>query len=219
MGWKAWLLAIFGGWILVGGVAAATLPAASAKEAACLTREQVETAVKEEEKCLTIFGGGVYDFSLAKKWDLTGHVKKHACGKEYDQATIEEGPHKLAVIDKFYLTNVCGETAVRAPEKPKVNWLVQFKAWPQEVFGVTWRMFWAYASLIFFLLNFLTCYAMPWSRVKQPWEGSVPGHDVKDTLGRFPLTYWHKYFAWAAIFTLSMHGALGFSCALLGVCF
>lgn len=213
MGWKSWLVALLGGWVLVGGLLLISSKRVAAKSGvqACLSREQVTVADKEMGKCLTIFGGGVYDFTVAKKWDLSGHVGKHLCGKEYDQQTIEKGPHKLEVIDKFYLTNVCGEEAVRAPvkERPKINWLTK----------VNWRLVSAYASLIFFLLNFLTCYAMPWSRVRQPWEGEVPGHDRKDPLGRFPLTYWHKYFAWLAIFTLSLHGALGFACALFSKCY
>ena len=215
MSWKWFGTAVFGGLVLALGLAALMNRPVEAKTA-CLTKEQVEKATVEVGKCLTIFGGGVYDFTTAKKWDLTGHVGKHLCGREYDQQTIEKGPHKVGVIDPFYLTNVCGESASRAP---KIDWLREIKAWPRATFKTSWTGGSAYLALIFFLLNFLTCYAMPWARVRQPWEGEVPGHDQKDPLGRFPLTYWHKYFAWLAILFLSIHGGLGFACMWFKLCF
>lgn len=87
---------------------------------------------------------------------------------------------------------------------------------PRMIFGMTWMRFSAYLSLIFFVLNFATCYAMPWAKIKEPWKGDLPGKDKKDALGSFPLTHWHKIWAWLAVAALSWHGLLGFSGVLFG---
>ena len=174
----------------------------------CLSREQVATADKDRKLCLTIFGGGVYDFTVAKRWDLSGHVGKHLCGKEYSKETIEEGPHKLAVIDKFFYTKVCGATSETIPVGKPIL--------PTTILGMSWFRFSAYVSLIFFVLNFATCFAMPWAKLPEPWKGNRPGRDKNDALGRFPLSHMHKIWAWLAIFTLSAHGLLGFVGIFLG---
>lgn len=78
-----------------------------AKVEFCLTRIQVEEAVSKENKCLVIYESKIYDLTLARKWNLTGHVGKHLCGKEYSREIIEKGPHSVAVMDKFLLTKLC----------------------------------------------------------------------------------------------------------------
>lgn len=78
-----------------------------AKGAACLSRTQVENAVKNDKKCLVIFSNKVYDMTLASRWDLTGHLGRHLCGKEYSKEEIEKGPHPVSVMDKFLLTELC----------------------------------------------------------------------------------------------------------------
>lgn len=181
-----------------------------AKSNPCYSPEMVERAIAEEKKCLTIYDNKVYDFTFAKKWDLTGHVGKHLCGKVYDKETIEAGPHKVGVMTKFYTAPLCG-TLTDSQKNGPLDFL----------FGgsISIRRVMVYVSLLFFLLNFATCYAMPWASVKEPWSGDLPGKDAKDTLGKFPLTHWHKIWAWCAIFSLSLHGILGFSCMLWGKCY
>lgn len=182
--------------------------AAATSVRGCLTKDQVVAATTTMNKCLTIFGGGVYDFTAAKKWDLTGHVGGHLCGKEYSKAIIEAGPHKLAVIDRFYYTKVCGAASdtIRSG-KPTL---------PAMILGMSWFRISAYLSLVFFVLNFATCFAMPWGKFPQPWKGNKPGRDRGDLLGAFPWTHWHKVWAWLAIFTLGVHGLLGFMGVLFG---
>lgn len=185
---------------------------ASAQKTSCYTREQVASAVTTQNKCLTIYNGGVYDFTAAKKWDLTGHVGKHLCGKEYDKESIEQGPHPLAVIEPFKVGSLCGTDST--PSQPFPSKGVGIL--PKRILGMSWLVFSAYLSLVFFVLNFLTCYAMPWATVKEPWKGDRPGKDKDDLLGAFPLTHMHKIWAWLAIFTLTLHGLIGFSGVLLG---
>lgn len=170
----------------------------------CLTEEQTATAIKDLKKCYAIYDNGVYDLTTAKKWDITGHVGKHLCGKKYDKETIEAGPHKVEVMKPFYLTKLCntdGPSYLKTvTATTKINWMRTS----------------SYMALIFFVLNFATCYAMPWASVKEPWKGSRPGRDAKDVFGAFPVTHWHKIWAWLAIFSLSFHGILGFSGVLFG---
>lgn len=182
----------------------------------CITRNEVAQAASSEKKCLTIVDDRVYDFTLAKKWDLTGHVGGHLCGNEYDKATIEKGPHSASVIDKFYLTRLC-----KANEMPQLVKVASGTSsiWPKTILGMSWFRFSAYLALFFFVMNFLTCFAMPWSKIKEPWKGTRPGKDKMDAAGNFPLTYTHKWWAWLAIFSLSWHGVLGFACIWFSKCF
>lgn len=188
---------VYLGLVMVSGKVFATKPTA------CLTLPEVEEIVIKENKCLTVYDNKVYDFTTAKKWDITGHVGQHLCGKVYDKKTIEAGPHKVAVMDKFFSVPVCG-TGV-APSTT-VSWF-------------SLRKIMIYVSLLFFILNFATCYAMPWGTWREPWSGDFPGPDEKDRIGHFPMTHWHKIWAWCAIFSLSLHALLGFSCMLLGKCY
>jgi DMSO/TMAO reductase YedYZ heme-binding membrane subunit/predicted heme/steroid binding protein len=76
------------------------------KRIVCMTRDQVDEAL-EAKSCLVIFETKVYDLTAAVKWDLTGHVGKHLCGKEYDKETIEKGPHNASVMEKFLVGELC----------------------------------------------------------------------------------------------------------------
>lgn len=55
------------------------------------------------------------------------------------------------------------------------------------------------------VLNFTTCFVMPWARNKLPWRGSRPGRDAKDSFGKFQFTAAHKLFAWSTIVTVALH--------------
>lgn len=207
--------------VLTGYQPAVAAPTASplggqAKQTGCYTREGVASAVTTQKKCLTIYNGGVYDFTVAKKWDLTGHVGKHLCGKEYDKESIEQGPHPLAVIEPFKVGVLCGVASLQPSPLHGGQASKGGGVLPKKILGMSWLVFSAYLSLVFFVLNFLTCYAMPWATVKEPWKGDRPGKDKDDLLGAFPLTHMHKIWAWLAIFTLTLHGLIGFSGVLLG---
>jgi|GEM_PF-5067280 len=55
------------------------------------------------------------------------------------------------------------------------------------------------------VLNFTTCFVMPWARNKLPWKGSRPGRDQKDKYGWFQFTGIHRIFAWSAIVLVAVH--------------
>jgi len=60
-------------------------------------------------------------------------------------------------------------------------------------------------AAIFLILNFTTCFVMPWARNKLPFKGSKPGKDDKDKFGAFQFTAVHKIFAWATIISVIGH--------------
>lgn len=79
---------------------------AQTQQAACISREEVD-GVLATGRCLAIFDNKVYDLTSANKWDLTGHVGKHLCGREYDKETIEKGPHPVSVMERFAVGTLC----------------------------------------------------------------------------------------------------------------
>ena len=65
-----------------------------------------------------------------------------------------------------------------------------------------------YMAIAAFALNFLTCFAMPWSKDKCPWKGCRPGPDKDDAKGHFSLFHYHHYFTWLTIVLVILHFAL-----------
>jgi len=196
-------------------------------ETDCISREQVEQAQETEDKCLVIVKDYVYDVTEGKRWDEEGHRLEsefYSCGGEFKPEEIDHGPHDRTVMENFKLGPLCGTQAASttqeppAPDQPKKSLGAILTQWSRATFGMGFFRLTSYLSLVAFVLNFLTCYAMPWARVRQPWEGERPGTDKKDESGHFPLTHWHKYFAWLAIFFLSLHGFLGFACIWWSQC-
>jgi len=231
LSWKGLLSAVLAAFLFT---LLAVLPFSKAHaqvqtEIDCVSPEQVEQALQAEEKCLVIVEDYVYDVTQGKRWTLNGHTigsENFPCGGTFEPEEIDHGPHDASVMDKFKLGPLCGTQAALTAEEPLVGPEETTKSLSQilarfskEWFGISFFRLTAYLSLGAFVLNFLTCYAMPWARVRQPWEGERPGPDQKDQAGHFPLTHWHKYFAWAAIFFLSLHGFLGFACIWWGQCF
>jgi len=62
-------------------------------------------------------------------------------------------------------------------------------------------------AALLLVLNFTTCFAMPWARSKLPWRGRKPGRDEKDSFGQFQFTAVHRVFAWAAVVAVIVHVA------------
>jgi len=55
------------------------------------------------------------------------------------------------------------------------------------------------------VLNFTTCFVMPWAKNKLVWRGARPGKDSKDEYGHFQFTATHKWFAWSTIVMIVLH--------------
>ena len=60
-------------------------------------------------------------------------------------------------------------------------------------------------AALFLVLNFTTCFVMPWARNKLPWRGAHPGKDNRDKYGRFQFTFVHRWFAWSSIIVVAIH--------------
>jgi hypothetical protein len=60
-------------------------------------------------------------------------------------------------------------------------------------------------AALLLVLNFTTCFVMPWARNRLPWRGSRPGRDQKDAYGHFQFTGVHRVFAWGAIIATAAH--------------
>ncbi|KKS42708.1 hypothetical protein A3H03_00215 [Candidatus Kuenenbacteria bacterium RIFCSPLOWO2_12_FULL_42_13] len=60
-------------------------------------------------------------------------------------------------------------------------------------------------AAIFLALNFLTCFAMPWSKTKCLWKGELPGPDKCDSQGFKPIAYAHRLFVWLTITFTVLH--------------
>lgn len=220
LSWKSLISAFLLAFVFTGLIIAYFRVPVSAQEPeqACVTRQEVETAL-DNDRCLVIQNGKVYDLTEgANKWDLDGHVGQHPCGKEFTNADTEAGPHDASVVDQFYLADLCPENETITNTQPETDSTTTYRQ-PFTIFGMTIRFFFAYVSLFAFLLNFLTCFAMPWAKWRAPWSGEKPGPDQQDTIGHFPLTHYHAYFAWFAIFSLAVHGFLGFACSWWGFCY
>lgn len=60
-------------------------------------------------------------------------------------------------------------------------------------------------AAFFFVANFLTCYAMPWSKVPACWKGKYPGPDKCDHDGYSRVSAFHKAFVILTIFFTAVH--------------
>src|SRR4030043_567789 len=74
----------------------------------CITMDLVQKATTNGN-CWVVFEGVVYDVSEGEKWGLEGHLGQHFCGGVYTKETIEEGPHKADVMERFELAPLCTE--------------------------------------------------------------------------------------------------------------
>lgn len=215
------LTAFFAALLVGGGLVLLAQQGAVAHEdsptPSCFFTHDIAEAVAEG-RCLVVFEGMVYDLTEAKKWSIEGHVDQHQCGGIYTKGVVEDGPHEIAVLEQYAVAPICGEGFDEARGKRQSTAVSDTQVAGSALlnlkrpFGLSWRVLFAYVSGVFFILNFLTCYAMPWARRGAPWAGKRPGEDERDPGGHFPLTHWHPWFAWGAVFFLALHGALGFLC-------
>jgi predicted heme/steroid binding protein len=197
------------------------------KDDVCRTMKEVEESV-QLGKCWVVYNDEIFDVTDGEKWSVAGHFE-HFCGKKYDQKAIENGPHGVSVLDDFRLAPLCGNSEAEIDQnvikntetsiKEEVSKDEEFYWRIEKPLGLKgWRVLFAYLSGIFFILNFATCYAMPWARIRIPWGGKQRGRDKNESVGKYPLTYWHSWFAWGAVFSFTVHAVLGFLCLWGVVC-
>lgn len=168
-----------------------------------------------------------------KVYDVTGHpqfkegehygvlVAKDITGQMEGAPHAEEVLVGLTVVGTY--SSADATPAVQASTQPAVESATAKTAYPASSTEKKWyegRIKIAGISLlgwtgillgVFFVLNFATCFVLPWSALPLPWKGSQPGPDALDTVPvRQKWTSIHKYFAWATVVIGIVHGVIGF---------
>lgn len=73
----------------------------------CISMEEVENAYSEQNKCLVVFEGYVYDLTTTSDWSSGVHKSVHPCGEEYSREDIEMGPHGVGMMQRFKYKKLC----------------------------------------------------------------------------------------------------------------
>lgn len=153
-----------------------------------------------------LFGDGKH-FGHLLGTDLTGKIEGTAGGRAAPHG--EEALAKTPVVGRFGDAAIPADTAPSARDPKAV--------FPILIFGRTLSTWFAYLLGIFFILNFTTCFVMPWHLKKMPWTGTRPGHDKLDQRGMLFLSYHHRTFAWLTVIFGILHGIPALLRSLLGI--
>ncbi len=171
------------------------------------------------------YEGIVYDVSKSPLFKLGLHFG-HEAGKDLTNA-LEGAPHgddivkSQPVVGKLVTTGTAATpapatvvpVATTAPEKSLQPSATPVK-WYEgriRIFGFSILAWTGFLLAVTFILNFATCFALPWSKFPLPWEGSRPGPDPLDiNHTHLKWAQVHKYFAWATVVIGIIHGVIGF---------
>ena len=155
---------------------------------------------KDGRPAYTAYDGLIYDVTTSKLWPDGEHYGQLA-GKDLT-GQLAGAPHGKEVLAPFPIVGrlVDSSTAASTPTPARRGQILilgkNLTAWTGYIFG------------IIFILNFLTCYIMPWCARSVPWKGKIPGPDKWDA-SIIKLSYYHRYFAWLTIIFGILHGVLG----------
>ncbi len=161
-------------------------------------------------KAYFAYKGKVYDVSESSLWKLGEHFGVRA---GIDLTNMMGGaPHGDEVMDKVPMVGTFG--IVESPQPASTKTAESSRAWydaPIRIAGLSLLGWTGLLLGIVFVLNFATCFALPWSKLDLPWTGSRPGPDPLDASGmHMKWTMLHKYFAWATVILGIVHGIIGF---------
>lgn len=171
------------------------------------------------------YKGLVYDVSSSTLWKLGEHFGLHAgvdlTGKMGDAPHGDEVLKGFPVVARYGTSEgVAVEATVSAvTAKPDATTSAGIAVTPTSpwyagrirILGFSILGWTGILLGVFFVLNFATCFALPWSKISLPWRGSRPGPDPLDTVPTHQK--WaaiHKYFAWIVVIFGIVHGLLGF---------
>ncbi len=174
---------------------------------------------KDGRKAYFAFKGKVYDATNSTLWKLGQHFGLQA-GQDLTDG-LEGAPHGEEVMSKVPMIGTFGDAAV-AKETPSIAEAAPAeemknednRSWydaPIRLMGMSLLGWTGLILGLVFALNFLTCFALPWSKLPVPWAGARPGTDALDKAPVHKnLASIHKYFAWATVVIGILHGVLGF---------
>jgi predicted heme/steroid binding protein len=155
---------------------------------------------KDGRPAYAAYEGLIYDFSSSPLFKEGEHYQ-HLAGQDLTGA-LAGAPHGTEVFAAFPVVGklIRGEEAAQPLPPPRPRSLLflgkNLTAWSGYLLG------------LFFVLNFTTCYVMPWCTRSLPWHGTLPGPDRWDRVV-LKLSYYHRYFAWLTVIFGILHGVLG----------
>lgn len=162
-------------------------------------------------KAYFAYKGKVYDATGQPNW-VNGLHFTHLAGKDLTLA-MSAAPHGEEVFRGLpvvgtYQADAAGAATPAAQAKTSAT---PWYAGPIRIFGLSILAWTGILLGIAFVLNFATCFALPWSNTSLPWNGARPGPDPLDAAPvHQKWTSLHKYFAWATVILGVIHGLIGF---------
>lgn len=175
------------------------------------------------------YEGVVYDVTNSPLWKLGQHFG-HQAGQDLT-GRLEGAPHGDDVVKAMPVVGTLGSgeqsaapaSIMPSPAAATVSPAAQVpqtvqqtqpqKPWYEgriRILGISIVGWSGILLAIAFVLNFATCFALPWSKFPLPWSGSRPGPDKLDTVPTHkPWASIHKQFAWATVILGVIHGVLG----------
>jgi predicted heme/steroid binding protein len=187
---------------------------------------------KDGRQAYYAYKGVIYDVTESRLWKLGEHFGLKA-GNDLT-GKLEGAPHGEDVVTSMPVVGSLAAAATvqsspaekvmaspaQAAEAPAAPAVATKPAWYEgriRIAGIS-ILGWTGILLAFtFVVNFATCFALPWSHFPLPWAGSRPGKDALDTVAvHKPWASIHKPFAWATVVLGVIHGVLGLL-QLLGI--
>ncbi len=174
------------------------------------------------------YEGVVYDVSNSPLWKLGQHFG-HQAGQDLT-GRLEGAPHGDDIVKAMPVVGTlessqpataptvataapAGTTAPTVTASSPVSTQQPQTQWFEgriRILGISILGWTGILLAVAFVLNFATCFALPWSKFPLPWSGSRPGPDKLDTVPTHkPWASIHKQFAWATVILGVIHGVLG----------
>lgn len=171
-----------------------------------LTQEELQAFDgKDGRPAYYAYEGAIYDVTGSSYFKDGKHPGGHLAGEDLS-GKLEKAPHGEEVFEEFSIVGVLAGSDAEIVQTSSVN----KQSWrPIMLLNKSLTAWTGYLLGITFVLNFLTCFVMPWRRGRLPWMGRRPGKDEWDDKGYMQMTMLHTYFAWACVVTGSVHGVLG----------
>lgn len=203
--------------VVTVGVMTSTAVSVRAQEKVFTATELAQFDGQGGRKAYFAYKGKVYDVSESTLWKLGEHFGVKA-GMDLT-GLMGSAPHGDEVMAKVPLIGTFGTASAEPAAKsesltPNPSPLTSERSWydsPIRFLGISVLGWTGILLGVVFVLNFFTCFALPWSKLPVPWAGSRPGADALD---RAPvhknLASIHKYFAWATVVIGILHGVIGF---------
>lgn len=174
---------------------------------------------KDGRKAYYAFEGVVYDASNSPQWKLGQHFGLSA-GRDLT-GKLEGAPHGDGLVKSMPVVGTLATAASAAPvqatpaatQAPAPSEKSASTPWWQTRIRIAGMSILGWTGVILgvvFVLNFATCFALPWSKLPLPWAGSRPGADPLDATNvHLKWAQIHKYFAWATVIVGIVHGVIG----------